>query len=50
MIVMNNDGDIFDERRKNARRQKQVEVSEERRVEQRRKKDINSTENKDSKD
>ena len=41
--------DIFDERRKSARRQKQVEVSNERRVEQRRKKDINSKE-KDSKD
>ena len=42
MIVMNNDGDLFDERRKKQRRKNDINVSNERRKEDRRKVDINA--------
>ncbi len=43
MIVMNNDGDLFDERRKKERRKNKSSVESERRKEDRRKVNINKT-------
>lgn len=41
MLVMNNDGDLFDERRKKDRRKNDSEVSNDRRKNDRRKLNIN---------
>lgn len=41
MIVMNHDGDLFDERRKRDRRKKETSVQSDRRKEDRRKININ---------
>lgn len=41
MIVMNHDGDLFDERRKKDRRKNQTTVANDKRKEDRRKVDIN---------
>ena len=41
MIVMNHDGDLFDERRKKDRRKKDSSISSDRRKEDRRKVNIN---------
>ncbi len=46
MIVMNHDGDLFEERRKKDRRTQKVKVNNERRVDTRRKDDINKTKKK----
>ena len=46
MIVMNHDGDLFDERRKKDRRKNKVEVKNERRKEDRRKENINKSKKK----
>ena len=44
MLVTNNKGEIFEERRKNQRRKEEsADISIERRVQERRKKDINKT-------
>ena len=43
MLVMNRDGDLFDERRKKDRRKVNSEVSNDRRKEDRRKENINKT-------
>ena len=43
MPVMNSKGDLFDERRKANRRQKNIEVNEDKRSGERRKKDINAS-------
>ena len=46
MIVMNNDGELFDERRKKYRRKNNTEVKVERRKENRRKENINESKKK----
>ncbi len=46
MIVMNHDGDLFDERRKKDRRRKITDVLTDRRKEDRRKVDINAIDKK----
>lgn len=46
MIVMNHDGDLFDERRKKDRRKNNTEVKVERRKEARRKENINENKKK----
>ena len=46
MIVMNHDGDLFDERRKKQRRRKITDVLTDRRKEDRRKVDINAIDKK----
>lgn len=47
MLVMNRDGDLFDERRKNKdRRRKSTSVSDDRRKADRRVEDINAPKNK----
>lgn len=46
MIVMNHDGDLFDERRKKERRKNKIAVTNERRKEDRRKVDINEVKKK----
>lgn len=42
MLVMDSDGNIFDERRKTQRRKSTLDVPEDRRKDDRRKKDINA--------
>lgn len=49
MIVMNHDGDLFEERRKRERRKNNNSVSRDKRTEDRRKIDINKKAMKDSK-
>lgn len=46
MIVMNHDGELFDERRKKDRRKNNTEVKVERRKENRRKENINESKKK----
>lgn len=46
MLVMNNDGDLFDERRKKDRRKNASNVSNDRRKEDRRKLNINEVKKK----
>lgn len=46
MVVMNHDGDLFDERRKKDRRKNNTEVKTERRKGDRRKENINETKKK----
>lgn len=46
MIVMNHDGDLFDERRKKERRKHNTKVASERRKEDRRKININEVKRK----
>lgn len=46
MIVMNHDGDLFDERRKKDRRKNNTAVKNDKRKEDRRKENINETKKK----